>query len=265
MTDHQAPPAEPKDRTGGWWGSPGTAFAAVGVLSVVALAGVWVGFSGGSSKHSPAALPAPNATPTAAAPSSGALPSTASSSDCPQLADTSQAQPDQRSFAGDVTWAAFGSYQLPVSKQSGPAVVSGDVARCYAHTPRGAVIALMNSSVRSANATDWRSVVEQEVLPGPERDTYSGFVAASRGNGATPPQASLAQYAGFNVVSYTSDTAVVDVVLSFPASGYKSILLTAVWSNGDWRQKMTTDGQQSSSYRALNTLAGYIPFSPTGS
>ncbi|MFD8756054.1 hypothetical protein ACFV0O_34520 [Kitasatospora sp. NPDC059577] len=165
--------------------------------------------------------------------------------------------------AGELAWKDFHGYQLPESQSSGPAVRSGEVARCYSHTPRGAVLALAQTSIRSSAADNWRPVIDQQVAPGPERDSYLQFVTADRVNPSKPSPAfsTIGQYAAYQVNSYTADTAVVTFAIKFPMGGaYRTVVLTAVWDGGDWKQKMTPNGQQSSSFGQQKTVTDMVPF-----
>ncbi|MEE1782689.1 hypothetical protein PUR71_07100 [Streptomyces sp. SP17BM10] len=241
-------------------------------LGCVALLGSWIALDGKDEQTTAdgTAAPvtsAPTSTPGGGAGSPGGA-STASpsaSAPCPQLPDNNQAPLTiSNTFAKkELTWKDFHGYRLPESPSSGPAVHSGDVARCYAHSPRGAVLALAQTSIRSSNADNWRAAIDQLVAPGPERDSYLQFVTAARVNPSqpTPGSATIGEYAAYQVNSYTNDTAVVTFAIEFPIGGaYRTVVLTAVWDGTDWKQKMTPLGQQSSAVGQQQTITTMVPF-----
>jgi cytoskeletal protein RodZ len=49
-----------------------------------------------------------------------------------------------------VTWQIIGYIAFPSSKAAGPEVVTGDIARCFAHSPLGALIAMVQIDDRVA-------------------------------------------------------------------------------------------------------------------
>lgn len=72
---------------------------------------------------------------------------------------------------GGVTWDLHGVVALPSFKAAGPAVAGEDVARCYARTPVGALLATSQISVRYLAADDWRTVTRTQTV-GAGRDAY---------------------------------------------------------------------------------------------
>ncbi|MGW4894390.1 hypothetical protein ACWEQL_19270 [Kitasatospora sp. NPDC004240] len=232
--------------SGGSAGSAGSARTAPGTSA-----------DGGASASQPTA--------TASGPAS-APPAGGTDGKCPALPDVSDRAAAQGPFpAGDVTWVDFKTSKLPVSKLSGPAVVTGEVARCYARTPRGAVLALANASVRTANADDTKTVVEQLVVGNPDRDLYLATVLHGRG-AATSAAAPQGQYAGFRVASYNQDMAEVQLAIRFPNGVHRTVVLLAVWSEGDWKFKVTGTGQQTDQVDQTYSLSStFVPFSAMSS
>ncbi|MFG2405350.1 hypothetical protein ACGFR8_13630 [Streptomyces brevispora] len=243
---------------------PGFIASAVGIGLIAVLGGVVVLTGGSDEKDANDSRPAATAPGTSASSVSPAskAPVLAASS-CPELkdADVSEAAVlDLRSTG--LSWKKLGPLNLPLSQQSGPAVNDGQVARCYAHTPRGAVLALANISIRSANGPGWRDVVEQQVYPDGTKAVYEQSVAANRSDWTSdyPPEFGLPQLAGYKLVSYSPDTAVVDLVFQTPGGKVLSMPLTARWHEGDWKQKMSPDGGQTELAGVKNTTDGYVLF-----
>ncbi|MCG7524556.1 hypothetical protein MHW47_08920 [Streptomyces sp. OfavH-34-F] len=243
---------------------PGFIASAVGIGLIAVLGGVVV-LTGPDDKKTDDARPvagAPSASASPAAPS--ARPSSSSgTSSCPELQDTDTSEGSVLDLRGSgLSWKKLGPLNLPLSQRSGPAVTDGQVVRCFAHTPRGAVLALANISVRSANGPGWRAVVEQQVYPDDAKAVYEQSVAANRSDWTSdyPPEFGLPQLAGYKLISYSSDTAVVDFVFQTPGGKVLSMPLTARWHEGDWKQKMSPDGGQTQLAASKDTTDGYVLF-----
>ncbi|THA70657.1 hypothetical protein E6P78_08720 [Streptomyces sp. A0958] len=243
---------------------PGFVASAVGIALIAVLGGIVVLTGGSDEKDAddpPPVATAPGASATPASPASKAPSSAASSCPAPKDTDTSEASILDLRATG-LSWKKLGPLNLPLSQRSGPAVTEGQVARCFAHTPRGAVLALANISVRSANGAGWRDVVEQQVFPDEAKAVYEQSVAANRSDWTSdyPPEFGLPQLAGYKLVSYSADTAVVDFVFQTPGGKVLSMPLTARWHGGDWKQKMAPDGGQTELAGAKDTTDGYVLF-----
>lgn len=171
----------------------------------------------------------------------------------------------------DLTWTSFGGMMLPASRMAGPAGIEGDVARCYAHTPLGALLASVQISSRLFLTPAWRSVVERSVVPGAERDQLvdqRGQAEKTHGTPRPPAAGRLLQIAGYQFVSYSGDTAVVKVLKGTPgAQGtpaqFKSVLYTMTWHDGDWKLRLAADGRDSFMVQELDSAAGFVPWGPT--
>ncbi|MGW6945120.1 hypothetical protein ACWGF3_39750 [Streptomyces xanthophaeus] len=158
-------------------------------------------------------------------------------------------------------WADFGPLRLPVSETSGPAVTEGQVARCYARTPRGAVLALVNISSRAANGPDWRKVVGQQVFPDAAKGVFEQGTAANRsGKPDYPEKSNRMVPAGYKLVTFTPDTAVIDIAYRNPGGTVTTVLMTARWHEGDWKQQMAPGGGVSDSVLSRFNTHGYILF-----
>ncbi|MFI2373179.1 hypothetical protein [Streptomyces sp. NPDC018833] len=244
--------------------------ASAGVIAlIVALIPVLI-LTGGKDDPADENAPAVAGSAEAATPPAG---NTASSSpgregtkpSCPALKDTTTDTASVADLAPiGLTWNRFGPVNLPASRDAGPAVIKGGVARCYAHTPRGALLALANISVRSSNGPDWRKVVDQQVYPDEAQEAFEQGVAASHSDeNSDYPSASSPRLAGYKMVSYTPDTAVLDLAFEDPSGTVLTMLLTARWHEGDWKQQMSPEGGQSESVSKRFNTDGYTLF-PAG-
>lgn len=184
------------------------------------------------------------------APPAAAPPARPSTGDC-HLPDADQRIPQT---APQATWTVYSSVALPSSPTAGPAVVTGDVARCYAHTPVGALFAAPQIDIRSVEASDWRAVVDQQIVPGPGRDAYVKDHDA--GNIETNLQGG--QFAGFKFVTYSPSQAVIEFAFHFPNGGYQTSTVTVIWSGTDWKLQLQPDGQDSPTYQTISSLDGFV-------
>ena len=133
----------------------------------------------------------------------------------------------------DVSWDLVNTVALPRSKSAGPLKIDGKTASCYAHTPRGALMAAANGFYRSILfAPDVKPLKDQD-LPGAGRDSLEKQLKKVD----EPVQdGKMAQIAGFRIVYYTDTTTVVSLVNgSQSAQSLKSTDITVRWSDGDWK------------------------------
>ncbi|MFJ3825992.1 hypothetical protein [Streptomyces nodosus] len=240
--------------------------ASAGVIAVIiALIPVLILTSGGDDSSDDKASGTQNSSQAVASPSvSASEQQEETQSSCPVLKDitTDTASINELAPIG-LSWKKFGPINLPASKDAGPAVIDGQVARCYAHTPRGALLALTNISIRSANGPDWREVVAQQVYPNEAQEVFEQGVAASRVDQTSDFPSSTPTLAGYKLISYTPDTAVIDLAFDTPGGMVLTMVLTARWHEGDWKQQMSPNGGQSESVVKRFNADGYTPF-PAG-
>jgi hypothetical protein len=225
-------------------GSPWMMISAV-VVALVVVLGLALALTGGS-KKSPSAAGDSAATPSATAASGG-------STCAPSDTDTSLPV-----AAPAVSWQLVDTVALPVSTSAGPLQVDGPVARCYAHTPRGALMAALNLFYRAVVAAPSIAVLQQQAVPGAGTTLLEQQIAA-----VTQPvqPGDLAQIAGYRIVSYTPQTTVVTLVNGSEQSNtLKSCDVTVQWSGGDWKLVVGSDGSISSPATSIPSMAGYTPF-----
>ncbi|KJY44114.1 hypothetical protein VR41_00060 [Streptomyces sp. NRRL B-1568] len=158
----------------------------------------------------------------------------------------------------DVTWELVNSTALPRSKSAGPMKLDGLSAGCYAHTPRGALMAAINGYYRSIVALPDSKPMQDMLLPGPGRDAL--LDGAKKITQPIPP-GDVAQMSGFQMVTYTAETAVVSLVNGQQNGGtLKVFQVTVRWSDGDWKVAPADDGHLQSSSSAIPDMAGYVQF-----
>jgi hypothetical protein len=155
-----------------------------------------------------------------------------------------------------VTWQLFQGVALPFSPTDGPTRITGTVYAGYSHTPYGALIAQVQISARYLITPNggWRPVVEQQVMPGTQRDTYAKARATS---GDDPPPSGYSQIAGFRFVTYTADLAVISMASRSSGGGLASYDATMRWVDGDWKYELPPIGTQ---LQPLTDLTNYTPW-----
>ncbi|GHG64153.1 hypothetical protein [Streptomyces griseocarneus] len=158
----------------------------------------------------------------------------------------------------DVTWEIVNSAVLPRSKSAGPMKFDGLTASCYAHTPRGALMASINGYYRSIVALPDSKPMKEMLLPGPGRDK---LLEGAKQITQPVPTGDLAQLAGFQVVTYTAETAVVSLVNGEAAGRtLKVFQVTVRWADGDWKVVPADDGHLTSSINSISDMTGYTQF-----
>ncbi|WP_198359147.1 hypothetical protein [Streptomyces fildesensis] len=196
------------------------------------------------------AAPAPSPTTTAGVAPTGAP----ADGSCPALADTDTRVPT--TAPAGVEWTLFQTVALPTSKTAGPAVTEGDVTRCYAHTPTGALLASAQINTRFIFATDWRTVTEKQTI-GDGRTKYvtTRTAAEASAGPATNAPSDHGQIAAFKFVTYNANTAVVQQVWRFPTGLMQVSTVPMIWDHGDWKLEIAANGATPT---AVTSLADYI-------
>lgn len=234
-------------------GPPHGTLAAVAVLVVILVGGVSVVLAGGDGAASgPAREVAPvgvAAGPTG--PPDEPEPSPAGGAGVPPLLT----EPT-------LTWQLFEGVPLPFSATAGPKTVDGPVYAGYERSPVGALVAATQLGTRYllTPGDGWREVVDRQVLPGLGRDTFVRNRAAVDGQ---DPPGTYGQPAGFRVVTFSPDVAVIQQATRFAMTGTLQVTTSTVkWVNGDWRLELQPDGGSSATAQAVADLDGFVVWGP---
>ena len=164
--------------------------------------------------------------------------------------------------APPVTWQLFAGVPLPYSATAGPSIVDGPVYAGFERSQAGALLAAAHLGTRYllTPGPGWRDVVAQQVLSGPGRDAYVRIRAtvedadSSDGHG---------QPAGFRILAFTPDVAVVQEAVRFPLSGVLQVTSTTLrWVGGDWRLQLQPDGSTSPTAQQAPDLDGFVVWGP---
>ena len=158
-----------------------------------------------------------------------------------------------------ITWQLWQGIALPYSKTAGPELVQGDVARCYAHSPLGALLAAVQISYRFTVSSDWQPIVYEQVMSGPGRNALIRMekAAAKQPNPPSPP-GTYTQVAGFSFVTYTPEVAVIDIVSRSDNGVMQVGTYTVQWSNDDWKLMLQPDGSFTPPVQPVSSLVGYV-------
>lgn len=233
--------------------------AAAAAVVVIAALGAWLGISGGGS-HAPSTSAGHHTPPMG---SHAAAPGPTPSASAPPVTkgchlSASNQQVPTTAPAG-VTWRLYQTVALPFSQSAGPAIVTGDIARCYAHTPTGALLAEVQISVRYLIAPQWRKVVQAQVVPGPGRTAYVHARAQVNSQAGNRP-GQYGQVAAFKFVTHTPQTAVVQLVTKFSDGHMQMTTNTMEWRQGDWELVLQPDGSDSPTVQPVTSLSGFAPW-----
>ncbi|WP_329167518.1 hypothetical protein OHB49_45615 (plasmid) [Streptomyces sp. NBC_01717] len=239
MSDSQEPSSPYSAR---WWQ------ASALFLAVVLVTGAVVVFTSDDESQAPAA-----AGPTASA-SGSVSASPTGNGDCPKLATST----DIPRTAPTADWALVSTVAVPTSKDAGPAVVDGDVARCFAHSPTGALFAGAQIGTRYAFTKDWEKVVEKQTYGDGKQvllDKRRAYEATAEPVAPVPGE--LGQFAGFQFVTYTPQTAVLQMVSRFEAGTMQVSTVTLKWDTGrgDWLYEIPS---VTPPQKTVDTLDGYV-------
>ncbi|MFL4496496.1 hypothetical protein ACJ6WD_35440 [Streptomyces sp. VTCC 41912] len=232
--------------------------ASAAIILIVVLLGVFVVVTSGDDKDNAAGpQPTGSSTPTSGAQSGAGdgQPPAPDGNGCTPT-DTNKSVPT--TAPDDVTWDLVNTVALPRSKSAGPLKIDGKTASCYAHTPRGALMAAANGFYRSILVAPDVAPLRAQALPGPARDALEQQLKKVN----QPVQSGqMAQIAGFRIVSYTDATTVVSLVNgSETAHSLKSSDITVQWSGGDWKIVPPPTGGLNTPGIQLTSLDGYIRF-----
>jgi hypothetical protein len=211
----------------------------------------------GTAQTAPAAATSASTSASQAAPT--ATPSTAPTA-TPSAARTATPSAVPTTTPSDVPWTLYKGVAVPMSKTDGPLLVSGDVARCYADAPLGAVIAAWQFVTRAVCGDDWRSVVAQEAVPGPDANAFVAAHQSGRVQCGGSSGGGHVQLAGFSVVGYSPQLAVVQLAERSPQNALAAMSVTMRWQDGDWKVAFQPGGAMAAGWHPIDNLDGLIPW-----
>jgi hypothetical protein len=157
----------------------------------------------------------------------------------------------------DVTWTRVSGVDLPVSPTAGPADTSGGLARGFAHTPAGAVLATLHLLVRttphvgpavfeptlaSQVVGEWAPAMRQAVADDYQRGAAAAGIPYGQPLGDLP-----AALEGARIDAYSAEHADLSVLTAVAddtgSTRYAGTSLTVDWVEQDWRLVAPTSGR----------------------
>jgi hypothetical protein len=177
-----------------------------------------------------------------------------------------------------LSWVNFHGIELPISATAGPHHIDNGLARGFADTPVGAVLAAVNIVVRTAaqwGPAIYRPTITHHVtgpgtralLAADNRD-YAPLRAAAHVPSGQPAGRGYAVEAAYRLAVYSPAAATADIVSEGPASNGTTVLaVTRIqlrWQHGDWRVVAPPGGSWPSSATTASSLTSYTPFPDEG-
>jgi len=188
------------------------------------------------------------------------------------------APPAQVISAKGLRWLDFHGIQLPVSATAGPHYLHNALARGFADTPAGAVLAAVNVAVRTA--AQWGPRIYRPTIIGQvtgpaarlllaqDHRDYVALRAAAHVPHGQPVGRSYASETAYRLFSYTPRYAAVGIVSEGPATDGAAVrAVTRIrlrWLRGDWRVIAPPGGNWASSATTVSSLSGYTTFPSEG-
>lgn len=159
-----------------------------------------------------------------------------------------------------VVWELFEGVAVPTSPADGPHRIDGPVHSGFTRTATGALLAAAQIGVRrivTPDVDDLRTVNEKQLLPGPGRTAFLNLILGQQDTGAA--SGTYTQYAGFQMLAFTPDLAVLSLVTRSRLGVLQANTTTLRWSGGDWKIELPASGLERP--RVLPDLTGFVPWS----
>lgn len=245
-----------------WWAAPKFVVSAVAVILLV-IAGIILFVFVGNDDQSDAAPPAQSP---AASPSTSSTPTTSAASEESVCGLDATGGTTLTAAPADVEWEFLGGIAAPNSAEHGPGVVDEQtgVRSCYSHTPEGALLAAAGQAASSGDPDLYLETVRNLSVDGPGKDLTIERAERSIAEGSTNAPIKIA---GFRLLSYEDDEAIVEIVASVD-SGAELVYFTSSavmsWTNGDWYTEYKNDGTSGPVDGEVSDLSGYVTWGPTG-
>lgn len=156
-----------------------------------------------------------------------------------------------------VTWLQVGIGALPFSATAGPRAVHAGVPSGFAHTQAGSVMA----AIQILGRLSWAAQTTTSMHAVATASTTPAAQAAEALTYGPPNDPSvIPALAGFQIVTYASDQAVVNLALRFNGT-LRVVPATMRWSGGDWKLSGAPGPLSDTSWAEVDDLTGYVLFS----
>lgn len=167
------------------------------------------------------------------------------------LSDADQSMPTTGGPSAE--WDLIERIAVPSTEKYGPGDESNGLRVCFAQSPTGAVVAAYNMAAQFSSSELARDAYEEFLASGPGRDALLASFEPS-----TASDDLSVQLAGFQLLEFSMDRAVVDLVARGSNGAIVSTPVHLVWEDGDWRVSLQDNGQPFIAPRSVPSLAGYI-------
>lgn len=160
-------------------------------------------------------------------------------SDSPTAPVPVTTQPDVHAAPAGVRWQTFQGVPVPYAPEAGPNDPTMAIATGYTHTPQGAALAAIGSTIRMSVGTNSQvdAISNQLIAPGPARDQW--VVARSLVSITDPVAAADTPLVlGYRIGEYGPQRAAVTVYQRFPDQSMAATAVRVVWRSGDWKLEL---------------------------
>lgn len=158
-----------------------------------------------------------------------------------------------------ITWQIVDTVALPFSDSAGPSQVTDGIPSGFAHTPTGALVALVQIDFRHLIEPNFVAVTAADVANTAGRAEFFRLVKAGRlTNPAHPAPGTYLQLAGFEVVSYTSSNAVIQLLTARLDGTYQVSTLSVAWDGTDWQLVLQANGTDSPNQQIVASPVGFV-------
>jgi hypothetical protein len=158
-----------------------------------------------------------------------------------------------------VTWQIIDTVALPFSADAGPASVADGIPSGFAHTPTGALVAMVQIDFRHLIEPNFVAVTQADVANTPGRAQFFDLVEADGlTNPPNPEPGTYLQLAGFQFVSYTTSTAVIQLLTARPDGSYQVSTPSVAWDGNDWQLVLQADGTDSPNQQIVSSPVGFV-------
>ena len=158
-----------------------------------------------------------------------------------------------------VTWQIIDTVALPSSAGAGPASVADGIPSGFAHTPTGALVAMVQIDFRHLIEPNFVAVTQADVANTPGRAQFFDLVEADGLTNPTNPEpGTYLQLTGFQFVSYTPSTAVIQLLTARSDGSYQVSTLSVAWDGNDWQLVLQADGTDSPNQQIVSSPVGFV-------
>ena len=158
-----------------------------------------------------------------------------------------------------VTWQIIDTVALPFLAGAGPASVADGIPSGFAHTPTGALVAMVQIDFRHLIEPNFVAVTQADVANTLGRAQFFDLVEADGlTNPPNPQPGTYLQLAGFQFVSYTTSTAVIQLLTARPDGSYQLSTLSVAWDGHDWQLVLQADGTDSPNQQIVSSPVGFV-------